>query len=111
MLQKPAQNPTTLYLIRHGEPDCQFHNCYYGQMDVPLSDRGMAQSRALAERLASLPFDAIYSSDLQRAGYLADLLAEPRDLPVRRLEVFRERHMGQFQGVPIEVLKSEHSEG
>lgn len=101
---------TTLYLIRHGEPETQYHNCYYGQQDVPLSERGKDQSRQVAERLTGVPFDAIYASDLQRACFLADLLAEPRELPVRRLTVFRERHMGQLQGIPIEVLEREHAE-
>src|SRR5690606_1687766 len=88
------KTPTHLYLIRHGEPDECHKDCYYGQLDVELGEKGRAQSRAVAERLASVPFSAIYSSDLQRATYLAELLAEPRGLPVRQLAVFRERNMG-----------------
>jgi broad specificity phosphatase PhoE len=68
------------------------------------------QSRAIADRLAEVPFDVIYSSDLQRAGILADALAEPRDLPVRRLEVFRERSLGLLQGLTLEEMKERHRE-
>lgn len=107
---KGPQPPTILYFIRHGEPEQEYLNCYYGQQDVPLSERGRAQSRALAERLASVPFDVVYASDLERTGYLAELLAESRELPVRRLTVFRERHMGALQGLPIPVLEAEHGE-
>jgi probable phosphoglycerate mutase len=94
-----AISRTTLYLIRHGEPSEEYQGRFYGQLDIPLSERGMKQSRATAERLSGIPFDAVYSSDLRRAGHLADLLAEPLDLPVRRLEVFRERSLGVLQGL------------
>ena len=102
--------PTVMYLIRHCEPEETYLNQYYGQMDVPLGQRGLEQSRQVAERLADVPFDAIYASDLERAGHLADLMAEPRGLPVRRLTVFRERHMGVLQGIPIETLERDHAE-
>ncbi|MBI3734899.1 histidine phosphatase family protein [Candidatus Sumerlaeota bacterium] len=105
-----ANSKTTLYMIRHGEPAEEFKGRFYGQMDVPLSDLGKKQSIAVAQRLSSIPFDAIYSSDLQRAGFLADTLAEPRDLPVRRLEVFRERHFGIMQGMTEEEMLEAHPE-
>jgi broad specificity phosphatase PhoE len=100
---------TRVYLMRHGEPDADNLNRFYGQIDIPLGERGVRQSHALAERLADIPFDAVYSSDLQRAGYLADLLAEPRGLPVRRLAVFRERNMGILQGYTFEELERDHA--
>ncbi len=101
---------TTLYLIRHGEPAEEFQNRFYGQLDVPLSDRGKQQSVAVAQRLGSIPFDAVYSSDLQRAGFLADALADPLGLPVRRLEVFRERKFGILQGMSEEEMRERHPE-
>ncbi len=101
---------TTLYLIRHGEPAEAYQDRFYGQMDVPLSERGLEQSRRVAERLASVPFDAVYASDLERAGRLATMLAAPRDLPVRRLTVFRERSIGVIQGCTVEEFRERHPE-
>jgi broad specificity phosphatase PhoE len=101
---------TTLYLIRHPEPAEDYHKVYYGQLDVPLSERGLRQSRDIAARLAEVPFAAVYSSDLQCAGLLADAIADPRDLPVRRLEVFRERSLGLLQGLTLEEMKERHRE-
>lgn len=101
---------TTLYMIRHGEPAPQYHNCYYGQQDVPLSERGQQQSREASQRLAGVALDAVYSSDLCRAAYLAELLAAERELPVRRLVALRERHMGALQGINVDVLERDHGE-
>jgi broad specificity phosphatase PhoE len=107
---RAAATPTRIYLMRHGEPDGDNVNRYYGELDVPLGARGIKQSQALAERLRDVPFDAVYSSDLQRAVYLADLLAEPRGLPVRQLKALRERRMGVLQGYTIEELERDHAE-
>ena len=63
-----------LYLIRHGEVAEEYRNSYYGQMDVPLSEKGLKQSEDVARRLSDIAFDAIYSSDLSRASVLASLL-------------------------------------
>lgn len=103
-----SNGKTTLYMIRHGEPHEQFKPLYYGQMDVPLSELGERQSRAVAERLEGVPFEVVYSSDLQRAGLMADALADPRDLPVRRLEVFRERNLGMLQGMTLAQMEERH---
>lgn len=101
---------TILYMIRHGQPEECHLNCYYGQMDVALSERGREQSRSVAERLSQVRLDAIYSSDLSRASYIAELLAEPRGLPVRRVEVFRERSMGRLTGLDRVALERDHAE-
>lgn len=97
-------------MIRHGEPEARYHNCYYGQMDVPLSERGRRQSREACQRLDGVRLDAIYSSDLQRAWFLAELLGADHKLPVRRLTELRERHMGRLQGLAADVLEREHGE-
>lgn len=104
----PSAPPTLIYLLRHTEPEEEYHGVYYGQIDVPLSPRGFKQVQALAERLSGIPFNAVYSSDLQRAGLLADALAEPLDLPVRRLEVFRERSLGLLQGLTADQMRERH---
>lgn len=105
-----AEVTTSIYMMRHGEPAAEFRDRLYGQLDVPLSDRGREQSRATAQRLSGIRFDAVYSSTLERAGYLADLLAEPLDLPVRRLDVFRERCLGVLQGLTPDEMLERHPE-
>jgi broad specificity phosphatase PhoE len=78
-------------------------------MDVALSERGRP-SRTRLPNGCHGAVQRVYASDLTRAGFLADLLAEPRGLPVRRLSVFRERHMGVLQGIPRPVLETDHAD-
>jgi broad specificity phosphatase PhoE len=107
---RASGKPTLVYMIRHAEPEEQYLNVYYGQQDVPLGERGREQSRQCARRLVGVPFDAVYASDLSRAVYLAEQLAEPLDLPVRRLAVFRERHMGILQGHDLPTLETRYAD-
>jgi broad specificity phosphatase PhoE len=108
--QFSSRKSTKLYLIRHAEVEEKYQTTNYGQLDVDLSRKGKEMSGLLVERLSDIPFDVIYSSDLKRAAYLADLLAEPRNLPVRRLEVFRERSFGELQGMQPVDLEGEQLE-
>lgn len=101
---------TMLYLLRHGEPHEKYRSMWYGQMDVELSERGLRQSAEVTERLGGVPMDVVYSSDLERAGTMADHLAEANDLPVRRLEVFRERDLGVFQGMTLDQMEETNAE-
>jgi alpha-ribazole phosphatase len=87
-----------LYLMRHGEIEPTASSAAYGQTDVDLSARGREQSRRLSEILAPAPLVAVYSSDLKRAMYAADLIARVHGLKVVSLPALREIHMGEWEG-------------
>ncbi|CAN5443519.1 histidine phosphatase family protein [soil metagenome] len=61
-----------LYLVRHGEQQ----DAEYGVHDGPLSPRGVRQAHAIAERLGGVPFDAAWTSPLQRAQETARIMTE-----------------------------------
>jgi len=88
-----------LCLVRHGETAWNAQGRVQGQLDIPLSDTGHAQARALAQALAHEEFDVVYSSDLTRVQQTAQpLLSLLRKTP--RLDArLRERHYGIFQGI------------
>jgi len=65
----------SLLFLRHAETDLADTFC--GHSDPPLNSRGHAQAARLAQQLAAHPFDAIYSSDLQRAVQTAAYLPCP----------------------------------
>ncbi|MBW6488335.1 alpha-ribazole phosphatase family protein [Sulfurimonas sp.] len=54
-------------LLRHGEVDERYKNCYNGHIDIGLSENGSAQAKEVAKKLDAMEFDAVYCSDLRRA--------------------------------------------
>ncbi len=90
---------TRLLIARHGRTEWNAMRRVQGQFDAPLDERGRAQARALAPRLAAGEPLAIVSSDLSRAADTAACLAELTGLEVRTDARLRERCFGQWQGL------------
>ncbi|MCR9247305.1 MAG: histidine phosphatase family protein [bacterium] len=65
-----------LWLVRHGETTGQSSIRYHGRNDVPLSDVGRAQIRALQPLLAHVEFCRIVHSPQVRAAEAAAILAD-----------------------------------
>ncbi len=97
-----------IWWIRHGETEWNASGRIQGVSDVPLSDAGRAQARALRERLREVRFDGAYASDLQRAHETATLaLPEVAPVPDRRL---RELAYGLLEGARWSALTPEQAE-
>lgn len=94
-------NPTTLYLIRHGETDWNMNGRWQGHADIPLNSRGLEQARLLAQRLLDeqVHFDAIYSSDLSRAYQTAWEIGAALRIAVQLLPPLREIDLGEWSGL------------
>ena len=90
---------TTILLARHGESDWNHERRWQGHADRPLTKLGEEQARALAERLADIRLDAVYSSDLLRARATAETVARPRGLQVRAVPDLREVDVGSWSGL------------
>lgn len=101
---------TEFYLVRHGESLGNATRTYLGHTDLDLSERGYAQARVTAEHLRTVPFDAIYSSDLLRAHNTAVPHAEIHGLSIVDSVDLREVFLGDWEGCAVEKLLSEHHE-
>ncbi|MCS7001687.1 MAG: histidine phosphatase family protein [Dehalococcoidia bacterium] len=88
-----------LYLVRHGESEWNAEERSQGHAPVGLSAKGRRQAARLAERFATLPLTAIWSSDLPRAAQTAEPLAARVGLPIRWDERLRERDSGVMRGL------------
>jgi broad specificity phosphatase PhoE len=62
-----------VYVIRHGETAWSLSGQYTSRTDLPLTDRGQRESRALAERLRAVTFARVLSSPLLRARQTCEL--------------------------------------
>jgi probable phosphoglycerate mutase len=69
--------PLRLLLVRHGETAFTAQRRYSGRGDIPLTERGLAQARAVARRLAGAnrPIDAVVTSPLERCVQTAEIVA------------------------------------
>jgi broad specificity phosphatase PhoE len=62
-----------VYLARHGETAWSLSGQHTGRTDLPLTDRGERNARALGERLRGLTFTKVFTSPLQRAARTCEL--------------------------------------
>jgi broad specificity phosphatase PhoE len=92
-------HPTRFIILRHAETEWNLQEREMGQLDSPLTARGIAGAAKLAVRLAKTRFDAIYSSDLRRAVVTAEIIAGKAACEIRFDVRLRERNMGIFQGL------------
>jgi probable phosphoglycerate mutase len=99
-----------LWLIRHGETSWNAEGRVQGQTDVPLSEVGHAQARAVAALFAGRQIDALYSSDLQRVTQTAQPVAQALGLAIRVEPMLRERHYGMFETMTYAEVKVRHPE-
>ena len=72
---------TELLLIRHGETAWNRERRMQGHIDIPLSEAGLRQAKALGAALAAERPMAIYSSDLGRARTTAQPVADAHQMP------------------------------
>ena len=63
----------TVYLARHGETAWSLSGQHTGRTDLPLTERGERNARALGERLRGLTFAKVFTSPLQRAVRTCEL--------------------------------------
>ncbi|WP_073235094.1 alpha-ribazole phosphatase [Desulforamulus putei] len=101
---------TRIYLVRHGETAWNAGGKFQGHSDIPLSERGRKQAKALAERLSNLKIDAFYSSDLSRARETAGILAEPHRGTVYYLPELREINFGRWEGLTFKEIAEAYGE-
>lgn len=85
-----------LWLVRHGETQWNASGRIQGFSDVALSDVGVRQAQALAARIGHEVFDAVYSSDLERAHLTAKTVFPKADICTD--ERLREFNFGVFEG-------------
>jgi len=62
-----------VYLARHGETAWSLSGQHTGRTDLPLTERGESQARALGERLRGANFAKVLASPSQRARRTAEL--------------------------------------
>lgn len=100
------------FFLRHGESHANRARVFSGHHDVALTSLGREQASQagldIQDMLAGSTLNSVWSSDLQRAQETADraLQAAEINMPVHTHPALRERHLGEWQGQSIDVLKA-----
>jgi 2,3-bisphosphoglycerate-dependent phosphoglycerate mutase len=108
-------NARTLILLRHGESTWNSLNLFTGWVDVPLSEKGVAEATRGGQLLADaglLP-EVLHTSLLRRAITTANLALDSIDrhwIPVRRSWRLNERHYGDLQGKDKKQTREQYGE-
>lgn len=92
---------TKIYLVRHGQTYLNKYERMQGWCDSPLTETGIQDAYNCGKALASIEFEAIYSSDSGRAIHTAELMMEKLKLKNKRLNkkpIFRETFFGSYEG-------------
>jgi 2,3-bisphosphoglycerate-dependent phosphoglycerate mutase len=95
--------PSTLVLLRHGESEWNARNLFTGWVDVPLSEKAIAEARRGGELLVAegVPPDVVHTSLLRRAigtAHFALDVADRHWIETKRDWRLNERHYGALQG-------------
>ena len=93
----------SIFLVRHGETALNVSRTLQ-PAETLLSERGEAQARAVARRLAGARIAAVVSSDLPRAALTAKAIAGACSLPIVWEPLLQERNFGDLRGRAYDTL-------
>ncbi len=100
-----------ILLVRHGETTWNREGRYQGHTDIPLSETGQAQVRALGERLRVTPIAIAVASPLARARTTAEAILAGRTAPTLELDAgLLEISHGQWEGKLASEVERDHAE-
>ena len=98
------------YVLRHGQTDWNLEGRHQGQADPPLNATGWEQARSAAAQLSSIPLEAAYSSDLERARDTARVIADALQLPVQVHTGLREMNQGAWEGMLAADIRRDYAD-
>jgi broad specificity phosphatase PhoE len=99
-----------LLIVRHGETTWNREGRYQGRTDVPLSDEGEAQARALGKRLAGLPITIALTSPLARTRRTAEAVLGDREVALESEAALIEISHGKWEGQLASDIEHSHAE-
>lgn len=99
-----------LYLIRHGESECNVKRRLYGHTDCMLTEKGCRQAREAGEKLRGTGIGRCISSPLIRAAETARLAFMDGSVRIELDDRLMEQDMGIFEDKPFEEMLEQYPE-
>jgi probable phosphoglycerate mutase len=99
----------TVFFARHGETIWNTERRMQGRLDTELTERGIAQARALGRQLYGQPLGQILVSPAPRAFRTAQLASHagqfPAGLPILIEEKIQEMDLGDWEGLSLDEVE------
>lgn len=89
-----------LLMIRHGKTYFNELDLTQGWCDSPLSEIGMSQAKALAQKIKDIAIDEAYSSTSERAYDTLEIALNNPFMTIKRDRRLKELNFGYFEGQP-----------
>ena len=88
-----------LYMVRHGETECNVNRVYYGSLDVPITENGRRQAEAVGDMLCDVVFDKVIVSGLCRTRQTAEaiLSRQTSSAEICQAPAFNEMDFGDWE--------------
>jgi probable phosphoglycerate mutase len=71
-----------IYLIRHGQTEWNVERRMQGHNDSPLTQKGIADVKALGKRLSEIDFSSAWCSPSGRTKHTMQLILEEKNVPI-----------------------------
>lgn len=103
---------TRIVLVRHGHVEGIEPPRFRGQIDLPLTYRGLQQAERTRELLGYTPqLRVAYASPLSRCIMTAEIITQANVIPITPLPSFIDMDFGDWQGKTYEEVKQSDLEG
>ena len=99
-----------LLLARHGQSTWNSVRRFQGTADVPLSDLGRAQARALGEAVRRYRVARAYVSPLRRAVETAEIALTGTGIPLVPIDDLRELSLGRWEGCTVAEIRAQEGD-
>ena len=99
-----------LYIVRHGETEWNVIKRFQGQLNTPLTEKGMEKLRKTGKKLKNILFDQVYTSELGRTVASAEIILNENNgyknnkLELQKLAELNEVYFGVWQGLTYEEV-------
>ena len=99
-----------LYIVRHGETEWNVIKRFQGQLNTPLTEKGMEKLRKTGKKLENVLFDEVYTSELGRTVASAEIILNEnrgyknKKRELQKLAELNEVYFGVWQGLTYEEV-------
>ena len=99
-----------LYIVRHGETEWNVIKRFQGQLNTPLTEKGMEKLRKTGKKLKNILFDQVYTSELGRTVASAEIILNEnrgyknKKRELKKLAELNEVYFGVWQGLTYEEV-------